>query len=170
MGHEVMRTSSGSYPEAVVLQGWRILRTAWLAEMALVVACWIGVPVVLPRSGNPGQAVGPLALIFYTVGLADIALGLWLKQRALVTRQQTRTHSTEELLSRIFSGSLVAVTSAITPALLGVVLYAGWGSRRALSVLCVLSLIGLWVLRPRLDQLQELIKTTTIDAHRPARG
>jgi hypothetical protein len=63
---------------------------------------------------------------------------------------------------------MAAVTLSLTPAILGLVLYFVFGNRTGLSVLCVLSLIGLALHRPRQDRWQEILSSAGIHAHRPA--
>lgn len=153
---------------AAVSRMWRLIYTLWLVELGLVIVIWLGVPLVVPRSGDVDAAVNLIALIFYAAGLAEIAFGWWMNARALAPDRLTGARSTEEALGRIVGSSLVAVTLAATPAFLGLVLYLALGHRAGLGVLCVLSLIGLAILRPRREQWQELLMVTRIDANRPA--
>lgn len=152
-----MATPDRGDPQAVMFQTWRVIRGLWLAEAALVVAVWVAVPLVLPGPRETVQDGGLFALIFYAVGLVDIALGWWMRERALSPGRYSDVRSSEEILAGIFVPSLLAVAMSLTPAVLGVVHFAMFAGRGALSVLCVLSLIGLALARPNLERWQEIL-------------
>ena len=48
--------------------------------------------------------------------------------------------------------SLVAVTLALTPGILAAALYLGFGHVVGHRILSIMSLAGLWVLQPRLNE------------------
>ncbi len=95
---------------------------------------------------------GLFALIFYAVGLTEIAFGLWMKARALSPGRHSGARSSGEILAGIFVPSLLAVAMSVTAALLGVAHFAMFADRTVLSVLCVLSLIGLALARPNMER------------------
>lgn len=164
------QNAAPSDPRAGLLQSWRLVHMLWFTELAVVLVAWLVLPLVVPRSGaGPASRYPPsgtMAFLFYAVGLADIGLGWWMRERAFAAARGAR--SALEALGRIVGPSLVVVTLAQTPAILGIVLYLGFGNRAGLSVLCVLSLIGLALHRPRLDQWQQILNAAGSHAHRPA--
>ena len=138
----------------------------WLAEVGVAVVLWIGLPMVA-RTGGAEQT-GPIPLIFYVLGLSDIGIGWWLRGRGLAAARQAAGRPVAEVVGQIVGPSLLAVTLAMTPAVLGAVLYMAFGSRDGLSVLCALSLVGLGLLRPRLEEWQEIVAGAGSDANRSA--
>ncbi len=126
----------------------------------------VGLPFVLPRAEQPGQLGETTAFIFYTVSLADLAIGWWLRSRAFARARQLPAPSADEVARRLAGPALMAVTLADTPAMFGLVSYVAFGNRGALNVLCVLSLIGLALLRPNPDQWQDIVRGISIDADR----
>lgn len=165
-GRVMEKKSIALNPQAALIQSLRVVQVLWLAELVLVAAIWLASPLVAsaPRVANGTGSI--IALALYIVGLADIILGLWLRERAFGRARAAR--SAVEALGRIVGPSLVSVTLALTPAILGLVLYLVFGNRTGLGVLCVLSLIGLAVHRPRQDRWQEIMSSAGIHAHRPA--
>lgn len=155
-----MTTPTHRDPQALLVQSHRMVRGMWLAVFALVVAIWIAVPFVMtwPREGGRNGMV--FAVIFYAVGLTDIALGLWMKGLALSPGRHAGARSREEVVAGLTWPWLIAVTMAPTPAVLGVAHFAMYADRGALSVLCVLSLIALAVSWPSLDRWQEVLRVT----------
>ncbi len=154
-------------PKAVLLQFGRVVRGLWLAEVALVVAAWAAVPLLLPGPRGSAQDGGLFALIFYAVGLTEIAFGLWMKGRALSPGRYSGARSSGEIVAGILGPSLLAVAMSLTPAFLGVVHFAMFADRTVLSVLCVLSLIGLALARPNVERWQEILKEVSVNERRP---
>ena len=137
-----------------VRASWRVVYTVWLAELAVVVAIWMGVPFAVPRGESEASGASLIAWIFYGIGLGDVALGWWFKERALAA---SRGSTAAEAMGRLLGPSMVAVTLAMTPALLGLGLYLVFGYRLGFSVLCALSVAGFWLSRPRLEHWQEMV-------------
>lgn len=160
--------STPTDPQAALTQSLRVVQILWLVELALVAAAWVLLPLLIsgPRAANGTGRIA--ALIFYGVGLADIVVGVGLKERAFASARAAANRSAQEALGRIVGPSLAGVTMALTPAILGIVLYFVFGNRAGLGVLCVLSLIGLVLHRPRLDRWQEILAGASGRAHRPA--
>ncbi|MGH2373594.1 MAG: hypothetical protein ACRDIC_08995 [bacterium] len=155
-------------PQAALIQSLRVVQALWLVELVLAAAIWLLVPLFAPGPRAADGTGGIIALAFYAVGLADIIFGVWLRERAFGQARAAAARSAPEVLGRIVGPSLAAVTLALTPAILGLMLYLVFGNRAGLSVLCVLSLIGLALHRPRQDRWQEILSPTGIHAHRPA--
>jgi hypothetical protein len=154
--------------QAGLIQSWRVVRVLWLVGLVMAAFLWLILPLVVSRparSGGPAQIIG---LLFYAVGLADIIVGWYLRDRAFAGARADRTRSPQQALGRIVGPSLVAITLAQTASVLGAVLYLAFGNRAGLSVLCVLSLIGLALNRPRVDQWHDILAAAGIHAHRPA--
>ncbi|MGQ0549967.1 MAG: hypothetical protein ACT4PY_09920 [Armatimonadota bacterium] len=164
----VERKSGPADLRAGVTKTWRMVNILWLQEIVVVLAAWVVLPLVLSRRSGSGDVSGVISLLFYAVGLADLVAGWWLRERAFAAARRMAAQSADAALGRIVGASLFAVPMAVTPAILGVVFYLTFGDRVGLSVLCVLSLIGLALHRPRFDQWQAILSTAGIDAHRPA--
>jgi len=135
---------------------------------ACVTAVWIALPALLRVPARADEVGWLLTLIFLGVGALEVAAGVWFKRRAL--RPGMAAPSTREALGRLVGQSLVAVVMTQTPAVLGVVAYLVTGSRLALSLLCGLSLFGLFLVRPRLEEWQEALLALRIDEDRRPRG
>ncbi|MBM3470878.1 MAG: hypothetical protein FJX73_08820 [Armatimonadetes bacterium] len=148
---------------AALVQNCRFVRGWCLAELAMVVAIWVMVPLVLRGPREPGTDGRLLALIFYAVGLGDVAFGLWLKRLALARGRYTGARSYEEIVGGLTGQSLIAVVTAVTPAVLGIAHFAMYVDRGVLSVLSVLCLIGLALSWPSLDRWQEILEETRIE-------
>ncbi|MBI3998581.1 MAG: hypothetical protein HY355_06065 [Armatimonadetes bacterium] len=164
-----MSPPSPSDPQAGLRQSWQVVHTIWLAELVVVVVLWIGLPMFLPRAVDPERSAGIIPLIFYAVGAAHVALAWWVKARAFAAARQRGAEMGLGGLPGIAGSALVVVNLVITPAILGLVTYLGFGDRTAQSVLSVMSLVGLALARPDLDQWEEVMKVARIDADRPAR-
>lgn len=162
-----MTTPTHRDPQALLIQNHRMVRGMWLALFALVVAAWIAVPLVISWPRAAGQNGTLFALIFYGVGLADIALGWLMKWTALLPGRHAGARSLEEVVTGLTGPWLIATVVALTPAVLGLAHFTMYADRGALSVLCVLSLIALAVSWPSLDRWQEVLRVTRIDEDRP---
>lgn len=162
------KKSIPSNPQAAMIQSLRVVQLVWLIQFVLVAAIWILFPLLASGPRGADGASGTIALAFYAVGLADIIFGLWFRERAFAQARAAAARSAPEALGRLVGPSMAAVTLSLTPAILGLVLYLVFGNRTGLSVLCVLSLIGLALHRPRQDQWQEILSSAGIHAHRPA--
>jgi hypothetical protein len=127
---------------AALAAGFRVVRTLWLVELVVAVAICLGAPVLLARPAAAGGPAGMLARIFIAVAAADLAVAWWIKHRAAKTRARPA----------IMGASLVAVTLALTPAVLALALYVGFGYIDGHRILSGMSLAGLWILRPRLSE------------------
>jgi hypothetical protein len=127
---------------AALAAGFRVVRTVWLVEIVLAAAICLGVPVLLARPAAAEVPAGTFARIFIAVSAVDLAVAWWIKQRASKTGARPA----------IMGASLVAVTLAMTPAVLAVALYVGFGHLDGHRILSVMSLAGLWILRPRLNE------------------
>ncbi len=154
--------------QAGLIQSWRVVHTIWLVELGFVVAVWLLLPLEISRSRAADGIGRTVALVFYAVGLADIAVGWWLREHSFARARAAAKRTAQEALGRIVGPSLAAVTLTLTPAIFGIVLYLVFGNRTGLSVLCGLSLIGLALHRPRLDRWQEILSAAGGHAHRPA--
>jgi len=95
-------------------------------------------------------------LIFAAVGVAELGVGWWLGHRVLPRRLRA-TRTAAEAAGTVTGLSLVMVTLPMTPALLGLVTYMT-GDRLGLTALCTLSLIGHWLVRPRLEEWQAMVR------------
>jgi len=127
---------------AALAASFRVVRTLWLVEAVVAGAICLAVPVLLSRPAAPGGAAGMFARIFVAVAAVDLAVAWSIKQRA--SKAGTRPV--------IMGASLVAVTLALTPAVLAVALYVGFGHVDGHRILSIMSLAGLWILQPRLDE------------------
>ncbi|MDQ7840786.1 MAG: hypothetical protein RDU83_07130 [bacterium] len=154
-------------PESQLARMHRLVRGMCLAAFGMVIAIWVAVPVLLPGPRESDMDGRILALIFYAVGLADVALGWWMKNLALSPGRHVRAGSREEVVGGVAGLSMVAVAMAATPAVLGVAHFAIFGDRGALNVLCVLSLAALALSWPSLDRWQEVLRVTRIDEDHP---
>ncbi|MDI6773558.1 MAG: hypothetical protein QME77_13380 [bacterium] len=155
-------------PESLLIQSHRIVRGIWLAVFALVVAIWIAVPLVLTSPRPASQDGTLLAVIFYAVGLGDVALGWWMKRLALSPGRHAGARSLEEVVAGLTGPWLIAAAMAPTPAVLGLAHFTMYADRGALSVLCVLSLIALAVSWPSLDRWREILKSVSVTKQRSA--
>ncbi len=111
---------------------------------------WLGLPMLIPRPATTGGPTVLIARIFYAVSLVDLALGWWMKNRTMAAARQN-----PPILA---GGSIVAVTLATTPGILGAVLYLGFGDVDGQRLMGLMSLIGLWLLRPRADEWEEVLR------------
>lgn len=127
---------------AALAASFRLVRTVWLIEAIVAGVICFAVPVLLARPAAAGGPAGMFARIFIAVAAVDLALAWWIKQRASKAGGRPA----------IMGASLVAVTLALTPAVLAVALYAGFGHVDGHRILSVMSLAGLWILQPRLDE------------------
>ena len=131
------------------LTAFKMVRTLWLVETAAMVVLLLGFPALIRR---PATVEGPtelVARIFYVAGLVNLALAWWMKNRTMAA---AREHP-----PALAGGSIVAVTLATTPGILGAVLYLGFGYSDGQRILGLASLIGLWLLRPRADEWEEVL-------------
>lgn len=163
-----MTTPTHRDPQSLLIQTWRVIRGLWLAEVALVVAIWVAVPLILRGPREAVQDGGLLALIFYAVGLGDVALGWWMKHLALSPGRHAGARSREEIVGGVAGLSLVAVAMAVTPAVLGIAHFAMYVDRGVLSVMCVLSLTALALSWPNLDRWREILKSVSVTEQRSA--
>lgn len=155
-------------PGAGGIEGaWRAAHAVWVGCAAFVTAVWIALPAVLGVPARADEVGRLLTLIFLGVGTLEVAAGVWFKRRAL--RAGAAATSSREALSRLVGQALVAVVMTQTPAVLGVVAYLVTGSRLALSLLCGVSVLGLFLVRPRLEEWQEALLALRIDENRRPR-
>ncbi len=115
-----------------------------------MVVLWLGIPLLIQRAAAGGGPAESIARIFYVVGLVDLALGWWIKNRAMASAQENPP--------TLMGGSVVGVTLATTPGFLGLVLYLVFGHVGGQRLLGLMSVIGLWLLRPRSDEWEEALK------------
>ncbi len=146
----MIKKPTGSGPQPDPQRGWRVVRSLWIAQLALLVFVWFGLPRVMQPSGG-AHAPAAILPIFYLIALADLALGWWLRAQALARARQTPGSSADEMMARMAGPSMVAVTLASTPTILGLVAYLAYGDRGALNILCMLGSIDLLILRPRFE-------------------
>ena len=128
-------------------QSYEMVRRLWWIQWGVVLALWLLAPLVLPP--GRGRPVPGLALIFYAVGVVDLAMAWGLRLRAAAT-PATREEPAARL-RRLLGPTMASVTVAVTPAVLGLVLYLVVGDRVAQHVLSALSVAALGVARPRAD-------------------
>lgn len=115
-----------------------------------MIVLWLGLPMLIPRPATVGGPTELIARIFYAVSLVDLALGWWMKNRMMAAARGNPP--------TLAGGAIVAVTLATTPGILGAVLYLGFGDAGGQRLLGVMSLIGLWLLRPRADEWEEVLR------------
>jgi hypothetical protein len=160
--------ATGSPLDAGVESAWRTVHTIWLGCVAFATVVWIVLPTVFPVPAR-AEGVGRLVtLIFLVVGAVEVAAGLRFKQRAL--DPQVPARSRKEVLGRLTGQSLVAAVMPQSVAVFAIVAYVMTGSRLAVSVLCGLSVLGLLLVRPRLEEWREMLHTVHIDEDRRPRG
>jgi hypothetical protein len=133
---------------AAVAASFRVVRTLWLAEAIVVGFIWLGLPALLARPEAEGGPAGVFARIFIAVAIADLVLGWWIRNRA----KKGGPAPADGASPAIMGASLVAVTLALTPGILAAALYLGFGHVDGHRILSIMSLAGLWVLQPRLDE------------------
>jgi hypothetical protein len=143
------------------------VHAVWVGCAAFVTVVWIVLPTALRVPARAGEVGWLLTLIFLGVGALEVAVGAWFKRRARCAG--TVATSSREALGRLVGQSLVAVVMTQTPAVLGVVAYLVTGSRLALSLLCGASLLGLFLVRPRLEEWREALLALRIDEDRRPR-
>jgi hypothetical protein len=160
-------TVSGSPLDGGVDAAWRTVHTIWAGCVAFTTVVWMLVPVVLPVAARAGAFGRLVTLIFLVVGVVEVAVGLRFKQRALDPRMPVR--SRQEVLGRLTGQSLVAAVMPQSVAVFGVAVYVVTGSLLALSLLCALSLLGLLLVRPRLEEWREMLHTVRVDDNRRPR-
>ena len=135
-------------PRAAVVASFRVVRTLWLAEAIVVGIIWLGIPALLARPEAEGGPASLFARIFIVVAVANLGLAWWMKNRV----KKVGPGPAGAAPSAIMGASLVSATLALTPAILAAALYLGFGHVDGHRILSVMSLAGLWVLRPRLDE------------------
>ncbi|MDR7522959.1 MAG: hypothetical protein QN168_10880 [Armatimonadota bacterium] len=151
---------------AAIEQGLATIQRIWVAEVvSAATVLWILPRLVRPLGGRLESGTLFIAL-FYLISLSDLALGRWFKSRAMAQAPRTPASSVEEAVGRLVGPLLLAVLLAVTPLPLAVVLYLLTGHLAAFAWLCALSLIGLLILRPRLEEWQEVAMRTPIHADR----
>lgn len=139
----------------------------WAIQVALVVIVGLGAPIVLGSPEEVGTASRLFMAVFLVVSLADLALGWWFKERAfrmVLRTARSRAHAAGGLVGP----SIIAVSLAITPAVFALLLYVGFRNLPGLAGLCILSLIGHALLRPRDDQWRATVKEIGPGANRSA--
>ena len=134
-------------PPAAVAASLRVVRTLWLAEAIVVGFIWLGLPTLLARPEAEEGPAGVFARIFIVVATAGLVLAWWMRHRA-----KKGPAPADGASPAIMGASLVAVTLALTPGILAAALYLGFGHVIGHRVLSILSLEGLWVLQPRMDE------------------
>ncbi len=158
---------SSEFPTSVAVEkGWATVNRVWGVEVAAVTLVWVLLPRLVSPLGGSLEPSGLFTILFLVVSLFDLGLSWWIKSRAFVQASQTAAGSVEEVVGRIAGPSLVAMVLPATPAVLGAVLYLLLGSFAVLAGFCFLSLVGMYVLRPRLEEWQDLVRRTRIDANR----
>ncbi|MDR7556108.1 MAG: hypothetical protein QN157_10945 [Armatimonadota bacterium] len=126
-------------------QSYEMVRRLWWIQWGIVLALWGLAPLVLlPGRGRP---VPGLALIFYAVGVVDLAVAWGMRLRAAATPGTQEDPAAR--LRRLLGPTLASVTVSVTPAVLGLVLYLVFGDRSAQHVLTALSVVALGIARPR---------------------
>jgi hypothetical protein len=130
----------------------------WLASLFLACGVWIGLPLLLPSSGRETEAAPFVVAVFFAIAAADLTAGWWFKSRALNPRRHAPVTKSEEAVGLIVGQSLVAVSMSSTPTAFAFLVYWLTGNVAALSGLCALSLLGLLVLRPRIEEWQETLR------------
>ncbi|MDR7481035.1 MAG: hypothetical protein QN183_12305 [Armatimonadota bacterium] len=132
-------------PGVDLRQSYELIRKLWWIQWGVVLALWLLVPLELP----PGRArpMPGLALIFYAVGVVDIAVVWGMRLRAAAAPGPREEPAAR--LRRLLGPTITGVAVSVTPAVLGLVLYLVFGDRAAQSVLSALSVVALGVARPR---------------------
>jgi hypothetical protein len=145
-----------SDPEAILRQGWKVVSTQWLIQVAVVIAAGVGLPLLWSGPAAAAERSRFLTWIFLAAGVADLALGWWFRARVLPTRLRA-AGSAAEAAGIVTGMSLLIVSLAITPAVFGVALYV-IGDRQGLAWLCAVSLVAHWLFRPRYEDWQVMIR------------
>lgn len=132
-------------PGVELRQSYEIVRKLWWIQGGVVLTLWVLAPLVLPP-GRARPAPG-LALIFYAVGVVDIAVAWAMRLRAAAAAREEPAAR----LRRLLGPTMTGVAVSVTPAVLGLVLYLAFGDRTAQNVLSALSVVALGVARPQAD-------------------
>jgi len=135
-------------PRAAVAASFRVVRTLWLGEVIVVGFIWLGLPALVARPEAERGPAGVFTGIFIVVALVDLVLGWWMRNRA----RKGGSAPTDGASPATMGASLVAVTLALTPGILAAALYLGFGHVVGHRILSIMSLAGLWVLQPRLNE------------------
>jgi len=143
--------------DAILRQALRLVSIQWMVQVAVVLAIGLVTPLVVTPSVEPGAASRFLTAIFVAVSLVDLVIAWWLKARVLPT--SLRSARTDAEAAGMMAGrSVVFVGQAITPALLGLALYLTQGDHVGLGTLFALSLVGHWLLKPRHEEWQAMVR------------
>ena len=143
--------------DAILRQGLRLVSIQWMIQVAVVLAIGLVTPVVVKPAVEPGAPSRLLTVIFVAVSLLDLVIAWWFKARVLPANlRKARTDA--EAAGMMAGPAIVFVSLAITPAFLGLALYLTQGDHVALSILFALSLIGHWLLKPRYEEWQAMVR------------
>jgi hypothetical protein len=148
------------------------VHTVWLAECAVAILVWIGLPLILRAGPEPGSFPSFLAPVFFAVALFDLIIAYWLKHQALAGRLPGGAAApTAAPGVRLVGPSTAAVALAATPVMFGIITFVLGGGLNALSAFCALALIGLLFVRPNVEEWEAAaMREAGGDAGRRPRG
>jgi hypothetical protein len=159
-------------PRADLERRWRVVHTVWLAECAVAVLVWIGLPLILPAGVGQGSFPSFLAPVLFAVAIFDLIIAYWLKHQALAGRLPGGAAApTAAPGAHLVGPSTAAVALAATPVIFGIITYVLGDGLNALSVFCAMALIGLLFVRPNLEEWEAAaMREAGGDAGRRPRG
>ena len=149
-------------------KAWGIANRVWLGSLAFAGLVWIGLPLLGAREPRQDEYLRLVTVLLYAVTPADLAIGWWFKKRALDAAQYGTVRSAEEAIGPLSGQSLIAATMPNTATVFAIVLYILSGNLWAFSGLCALGVVGLLVLRPRLEEWQDTLRGIRVHANRSA--
>jgi hypothetical protein len=149
-------------------KAWRTANLVWLGSLAVAGLVWIGLPLLGAREAEQDDYLRLVTVLLYAVALADLWMGWWFKKRALNLAQYGTVRAIEEAIGLLSGWSLIAAFMPNTATVFAVVVYVLSGSLWAFSGLCALGVIGLFVLRPRLEEWQDTLRGIRVGADRSA--
>ncbi len=159
--------ATGPVQDALERQ-FALVHRIWMVGLALVLAVLFAAPRLVTRAPEDAGFARVLLLVFILVGLTDLGLGWWFKRRALDPRLLPTVHRPEDAIGPMAAQSLIAVVLTFTPTVFAFLIYLMTGSRMGSLVLCGIAIVGLLVVRPRLEEWQDALRGVRVDAHRPA--
>lgn len=149
-------------------KAWGIANRFWLGGLAVAGLVWIGLPLLGGREAEPDGYVRLVTVLGYAVALVELSMGWWFKKRALDVAQYGTVRAIEEAIGPLLGWSLIAAIMPNTATIFAAVVYVLFGNLWAFSGLCALGVVGLFVLRPRLEEWQDTLRGIRVDANRSA--
>ncbi len=111
--------------------------------------------------GVPINQISQLRNILIGLGVIEILIGYWVKNRFLQSAQKVETIEKDKifpLIAKLYAQAhLVPASMALSVSFYALILGLIGADRNSVTILLIISFFGLWLFQPRMKQLKALI-------------